>query len=95
MVRARLVVPVTVGALVLGFVPTSAVSAQTGAPEPREGTSAFASASTSTSQPRAQVPGVETVGPIGVASGSGPLVALGPPPLSVVPDGGVVNPVQP
>lgn len=95
MVRARLVVPVTVGALVLGFVPTSAASAQTGAPEAREGTSAFASASTSASQPRAQVPGVESVGPIAVASGSGPLVALGPPSLAVVPDGRVVNPVQP
>lgn len=91
--RARLVVPVTAGALILGFVPTATASAESGAPEQSAGTSAFAAASAAS--PRSDAPGVETVGAIPVAAGSGPLVAQGPPSLAVLPEGRVVNPVQP
>jgi YD repeat-containing protein len=93
MVRARLVVPVTVGALLLGFVPSVTASAETDAPGQGEGTSAFVAAEPSSA--RAQMPGVETVGPIAVTPSSGLLVAQGPPSLATVPDGRVVNPVQP
>ena len=89
-VRARLLVPVTVGALLLCCVPTVTAYAETSA-APAE--SLFAAPSNV--QPSAAIVGVESVGPLAVERGTGPLLAQLPPSLVVLPEGRAANPVQP